>query len=280
MTNTSLNTPENQEMPFVQHLIELRERLLKTILAVVIIMLVLMPFANDLFTLLAQPLLRSLTDNTKMIAVAPASPFFTPLKLTMVLSIFLGMPVILYQFWAFVAPGLYKHEKRIAIPLLVASVILFYVGMLFAYYVVFPLVFAFMVGTTPEGAVMMPDISLYLDFILTIFFAFGVAFQVPVVTVVFVWMEVITPEWLASKRRHIIVAAFIVGMVLTPPDVLSQTLLAIPMWLLFEVGLVFSRFIKKPKVQGEPTGETPSYPLAPVTKMDTQVARTPGGEEK
>jgi sec-independent protein translocase protein TatC len=190
------------------------------------------------------------------------------------------MPVILYQFWAFVAPGLYKHEKRIAFPLVVASVILFYVGMLFAYYVVFPLVFAFMVSTTPEGAVMMPDISLYLDFILTIFFAFGVAFQVPVITVVFVWMEVITPEWLASKRRHIIVAAFVVGMVLTPPDVLSQTLLAIPMWLLFEVGLVFSRFIKKPKVQGEPKGETSTYPLAPVTEMDTRVARTQSKDEK
>ncbi len=245
------NHANDNEMPFIQHLLELRERLLKMVLAVVVILLVLMPFANDLFTFLAKPLLRFLPAGVELIAVDPASPFFTPLKLTAVLSIFLAMPVILYHFWTFVAPGLYQHEKQLTLPLLIVSVLLFYIGALFAYYIVLPLVFGFMVSTTPEGTTMMPDISKYLDFVLALFFAFGIAFQVPVITVVLVWMDIITPEWLVEKRRHIIVLAFIVGMVLTPPDVISQFLLAVPMWLLFEVGLVFARFLKTKKVAYE-----------------------------
>jgi sec-independent protein translocase protein TatC len=233
------------EMPFVQHLIELRDRLLRIVLAVLLVLLVLMPFAQELFTLFSQPLQNLLLESTgKMIAVGPVSPFFTPFKLTLVLSIFAAMPYILYHFWAFVAPGLYQHEKSIIFPLLVSSTFLFYFGIAFAHYVVLPLVFGFMIYITPPGVDMMTDISLYLDFVLKLFFAFGLAFQVPIVTVVLIWMEMVTPESLAQKRAYIIVAAFIIGMLMTPPDIISQTLLAVPIWLLFEVGLFLGRIMQ------------------------------------
>lgn len=241
----------DKEMPFIQHLLELRDRLLRIVLTVSVILLLLMPFTNTLFTTLAEPLLHFLPEGTQMIAIEVASPFFTPFKLVLVLSIFVAMPMILYHAWAFVAPGLYQHEQKIVLPLLVASIMLFYLGMAFAYYVVFPLVFHFMVNTTPEGVAMMTDISRYLDFVLKIFFAFGAAFQVPVATVILVWMDLVTPAALATKRPHIIVGAFVIGMLLTPPDVISQTLLALPMWLLFEVGLIFSRLAYAKKARKE-----------------------------
>jgi sec-independent protein translocase protein TatC len=254
--------PPPFEQPFVQHLVELRDRMLRVVLAVVLIFLALFSFANDLYTFLAEPLLRHLPAGASMIATEVASPFLTPFKLTLVLSVFIAVPFILYQAWAFIAPGLYASERRLVYPLLLSSTVLFYAGMAFAYFVVFPLVFGFLTGTAPEGVAVMTDISRYLDFVLTMFFAFGVAFEVPIATILVVWAGVTTPEMLASKRPYIIVAAFVIGMLLTPPDVISQTLLAIPMWLLFEAGLVFSRgYVKKPAQENE--GEENSIAAAP-----------------
>ena len=229
------------EMTFVEHLVELRDRLLRIVLSVLCFLIVLFPFANDLYAILAEPLLRHLPEGTSMIATQVASPFLTPFKLSIVLSIFLAMPIILYQVWAFVAPGLYKHERRLVLPLMVTSSILFYLGMAFAYFVVFPLMFAFFQAVAPEGVAIMTDITAYLDFVLKIFFAFGIAFEVPIATILLVWTGFTTPASLAAKRPYIIVGAFVLGMMLTPPDIISQTLLALPMWLLFELGVVFSK---------------------------------------
>ncbi|OQW94432.1 MAG: twin arginine-targeting protein translocase TatC [Beggiatoa sp. IS2] len=237
------------QMPFIEHLLELRSRLLKVILAIFIVLFALMPFSKELFTLVAEPLMRFMPENTQMIAIDPAAPFLTPFKLTFMVAVFITIPIALYHFWAFVAPGLYKHEKALIMPLLVSSVLLFYLGMIFAYYVVFPLIFGFMVSVTPIGVAMMTDISRYLDFTLTVFFAFGAAFEVPIVVIVLVWTGLVTPEYLTEKRPYIIVAAFIIGMLLTPPDVISQTLLAVPMWLLFEAGLFFSRWLITKKTE-------------------------------
>ncbi len=229
------------EMTFVEHLVELRDRLLRVVLAVLVFLVVLFQFANDLYAVLAEPLLRHLPEGTSMIATQVASPFLTPFKLTLVLSIFLAMPVVLYQVWAFVAPGLYKHERRLVFPLMVTSSVLFYLGMAFAYFVVFPLMFAFFQAVAPEGVAIMTDITAYLDFVLKIFFAFGLAFEVPVATILLVWTGFTTPAALTAKRPYIIVGAFVLGMMLTPPDIISQTLLALPMWLLFELGILFSK---------------------------------------
>ena len=229
------------EMTFVEHLVELRDRLLRVVLAVLCFLVVLFPFANDLYAILAEPLLRHLPDGTSMIATQVASPFLTPFKLTIVLSIFLAMPVVLYQVWSFVAPGLYKHERRLVFPLLITSSILFYLGMAFAYFVVFPLMFAFFQAVAPEGVAIMTDITAYLDFVLKILVAFGLAFEVPIATILLVWTGFTTPAALVAKRPYIIVGAFVLGMMLTPPDIISQTLLALPMWVLFELGVLFSK---------------------------------------
>ncbi|NOX08623.1 MAG: twin-arginine translocase subunit TatC [Gammaproteobacteria bacterium] len=229
------------EQPFMSHLMEMRDRLLRVVMAILIVFILLMPFANDLYTLLAGPLMAQLPEGSQMIAIDVASPFLIPFKLALVLSIFITIPYLLSQFWGFIAPGLYTHEKRLALPLLVSSSLLFYLGAAFAYFVVFPLVFGFLTTATPEGVSMMTDIGRYLDFVLTLFFAFGAAFEVPVVTFVLVWMGMTTPDALVEKRPYIIVGAFVLGMFLTPPDVISQTLLALPMWLLFELGVWFSR---------------------------------------
>lgn len=234
-----------QDQTFVSHLIELRDRLLRAVVAVLVVFLALFAFANDLYTFLAEPLLRHMPEGTSMIATEVASPFLTPFKLTLVLSVFVAMPFILYQLWAFVAPGLYQNEKKLVMPLLVSSTVLFYMGMAFAYFVVFPLVFGFLTNVAPEGVAVMTDISRYLDFVLKMFFAFGVAFEVPIATILVIWTGLTTAESLASKRPYIIVIAFVVGMLLTPPDVISQTLLALPMWGLFELGLVLSKIYTK-----------------------------------
>jgi sec-independent protein translocase protein TatC len=238
-------------MPFLEHLIELRDRLLRIVLAVTLVFLGVFPFANDLYSLLAKPLLRHLPEGGSMIATEVASPFLTPFKLALVCSVFAAMPVALYQIWAFVAPGLYRSERRLALPLLVLSVALFYLGMVFAYYAVFPLVFGFFTSVAPEGVQVMTDISKYLDFVLKLFFAFGMAFQVPIATIVLVSAGITTPEALAHKRPYIIVAAFVVGMLLTPPDVISQVLLALPMWVLFELGILLSKLVLKARTQRE-----------------------------
>ena len=186
-----------------------------------------------------------------MVATKTTAPFLTPFKLALVTSIFIGMPFLLYQAWGFIAPGLYKHEKRLAFPLLFSSIALFYAGMAFAYYVVFPIIFTFLTAMAPEGVTVLPDISDYLDLVLKLFFAFGVAFEVPIATIILVVIGWTTPDKLVEKRAYIIVGAFVVGMLLTPPDIVSQVMLAIPMWLLFEIGVLFSRMILKMRKQRE-----------------------------
>lgn len=261
MTNTSSPNTDNQaakdessseaseavveqQQPLMQHLIELRDRILRSVLVVLVIFLGLYYFANDFYLIISEPLRVYLPEGTSMIATDVASPFLTPFKLTLVMALFLAMPFILFQFWRFVAPALYKHEKQLAIPLLVSSVFLFYLGVLFAYYVVFPLVFGFFTSAGPEGVTVMTDISKYLDFVLKLFFAFGLAFEIPIATVILVATGASTSESLGRKRPYIVVGCFVIGMLLTPPDVISQTLLAIPMWLLFEIGVFFSRMVE------------------------------------
>jgi len=234
------------EMTFVEHLVELRNRLVRALAVIVVALLCLFPFANDFYAVLAEPLLAHMPEGGSMIATQVASPFLTPFKLALVLAIFISMPMILYQVWAFVAPGLYRNEQRLVYPLMISSSILFYMGVAFAYYVVFPLMFAFFQAVAPEGVEIMTDISSYLDFVLKIFFAFGLAFEVPIATIVLVWSGVTTPEALVAKRAYVVVGAFVLGMLLTPPDFISQTLLALPMWCLFELGVVFSRIYIKP----------------------------------
>ncbi len=239
------------EQPFMSHLIELRDRILRIVVVVIAIFMVLFFFANDLYHIVSAPLLAQLPEGSTMIATGVAAPFLTPFKLSLVTSIFIAIPFIFYQFWSFVAPGLYRHEKRLALPLLVSSIFLFYAGIVFSFYVVFPLMFAFFTATTPEGVSMMTDISQYLDFVLKMFFAFGLAFEVPIVTIVLTITGVTNADKLAEKRPYIIVGSFVVGMLLTPPDIISQTLLAIPIWLLFELGVIFSRMIGNKKAERE-----------------------------
>ncbi len=232
----------------MSHLFELRDRVVRMLIAVLAIFLSLFYWANEIYSYLAAPLTRHLPEGSTMIAIDVASPFLTPFKLVLMLSVFLAMPVILYQFWAFVAPGLYKNEKRIAGPLLVSSILLFYAGMAFAYYVVFPLVFGFFTSVGPEMVSISTDIGRYLDFVLALFFGFGIAFEVPIATIILVAIGFTTPAKLAEKRPYIIVGAFIFGMFLTPPDVISQVLLAIPIWILFEAGVIASRIIFKDRL--------------------------------
>jgi sec-independent protein translocase protein TatC len=240
---------ETGEGSFLSHLIELRDRLLKAVLSIGVVFAALVYFANDIYHLVALPLLRALPQGTTLIATGVASPFFTPIKLTFWLSLFLAIPFVLYQIWAFVAPGLYRHERKMVFPLLLSSTLLFYAGMAFAYFVVFPIAFPFFIGSAPQGVQSMPDISAYLDIVLSMFFAFGVAFEVPVALVLMVAIGVVDPNSLAKKRPYIVVWAFVIAMVLTPPDPLSQTLLAVPMLVLFEVGLLIGRWIKRKKTE-------------------------------
>ena len=239
------------ERPFLSHLVELRDRLLRVLLVVGIVLVALLPFANTLYTLLATPLLDSLPEGHSMVAIDVASPFLAPFKLTLLLALTITVPYTLYQVWAFAAPGLYGHEKRLAGPVLLSSVVLFYLGMVFAYFVVFPLAFGFFVSTAPEGVAVMTDINRFLDFVVKLFLAFGVAFEVPIVTVAMVSLGVTTPKRLREIRPYVIVGAFVIGMLLTPPDVISQTLLAIPVWLLYEAGILFSKMVAS-KQDGTP----------------------------
>jgi sec-independent protein translocase protein TatC len=241
---------DNQQT-LISHLIELRDRLLRAVLAVLIVAACLLPFSNDLYHFLAEPLLQHLPDSSTMIATEVASPFLTPFKLTLSVAIMIAVPILLYQLWAFVAPGLYDNEKRIAFPLLFASTVLFFLGVIFAYFVVFPLIFAFLTQAAPEGVAVMTDISSYLDFVLKLFFAFGLAFEVPIATLLLIWSGASTVQSLSDKRPYIIVGAFVIGMLLTPPDIISQTLLALPVWLLFELGLFCARFLPKKALEEE-----------------------------
>ena len=244
--------PEEQkgsekEQSLMDHLIELRDRLLHMVLAILIVFVCLFAFSEDIFTVAAQPLLNLMPEGTSMIATGVTSPFLVPFKLVLLLSVLLTIPYLLHQIWAFIAPGLYRHEKRLATPILISSVILFYCGIAFAYFVIFPILFGFFIGIAPEGVAVMTDIGQYLDFIIAIFLAFGIAFEVPVATFLLIAAGVTTADKLADKRPYIIIGAFVVGMLLTPPDVISQSLLAIPIWLLFELGLIASRLFLKEK---------------------------------
>jgi sec-independent protein translocase protein TatC len=235
----------DQEMPLVSHLTELRTRLLRVVAAVFLLFAGLFYFSQDIYSLVAAPLRAYLPEGATMIATGVASPFLTPFKLTLMVALFLAIPIILHQIWGFIAPGLYKNEKRIAVPLLISSILLFYAGMAFAYFVVFPIMFGFFASVTPEGVAMMTDIGQYLDFVLTLFFAFGVAFEIPIATFLLIWVGIVDVATLRKSRAYVIVGCFAVGMVLTPPDVFSQTLLAVPMWLLFEAGLLCGSLVKR-----------------------------------
>ncbi len=226
--------------PLVSHLIELRERIMKSLLAVCLIFLGLFYFANDIYQLLAVPLQAQLPEGSTMIATGIVSPFLAPFKLTLVVSLFLSMPIILYQVWSFIAPGLYKHEKRLALPLLFLSVVLFYLGIAFAYFVVFPLVMGFLMNVGPGGVQVMPDINEYLAIALKLFFAFGLAFEIPVATILLVWSGAVSLDSIKGKRAYVLIGCFVLGMLLTPPDVVSQIMLAVPMYALFELGILFS----------------------------------------
>ncbi|GAA0358381.1 twin-arginine translocase subunit TatC [Bowmanella denitrificans] len=228
------------------HLVELRSRILKALLAVLLVFISLAYFAQDLYHLLATPLLSVMPKGAQMIATDVASPFFAPFKLTMVLSFFIAIPVVLYQVWGFVAPGLYRNEKKLIAPLLVCSTLLFYGGIAFAYYVVFPLAFAFFTSVAPEGVTISTDINSYLDFVLKLFFAFGLSFQIPVAIILMCWTGMTSPAQLKEKRPYVVVGVFVIGMLLTPPDVISQTLLAVPMWLLFELGVLAGAIYYRP----------------------------------
>ncbi|SQH78447.1 TatABCE protein translocation system subunit [Shewanella benthica] len=235
----------SQQQPLISHLLELRTRLLHAIGSVLFIFACLAYWSNDIYHFMAMPLMQALPESSSMIATDVAAPFFVPFKLTLVLSFFIAIPYVLYQIWSFIAPGLYKHEKRLMMPLLTSSTLLFYLGIAFSYYFVFPVVFGFFASAAPEGVQVATDISSYLSFVLKLFFAFGLAFEIPIAVVLLCWAGVTTPDELKSKRPYIVVGAFVFGMLLTPPDIISQTMLAVPMLILFEVGLIAARFYSK-----------------------------------
>jgi sec-independent protein translocase protein TatC len=250
--HTANNAKEEKEQGFIAHLLELRDRLLRMVLVIAIVFIILFPFAQDLYNWLSDPLVSQLPEGQRLIAIGVASPFLIPYKLALLAAFLIALPVVFYQLWAFIAPALYKHEKRLVIPLLASSVALFYIGMAFAFYVVLPLMFSILPSFAPTNVDVTPDIAQYLDFVMMIFVAFGFGFEMPIATILLVSTGIVTAKELGKKRPYVIVGAFIVGMFLTPPDVLSQLLLAIPMWLLFELGLVLSRLFKQQiKVAGE-----------------------------
>ena len=232
-----------EKMPIVEHLVELRSALLRSVIAIVVFFLVLFPFADDIYTFIAAPIVQAI-PGSNLIAIGVISPFLTPLKMSLFLAIYIAMPYLLYQLWSFTAPALYRHEKKLIMPLVISSTILFYIGLLFSFYIVFPVIFTFLSSVGPESVDFAPDIQYYLDFILKVSFAFGVAFEVPIATILLIMFGATTAERLKKNRAYIIIGSFALGMILTPPDVISQILIAIPIWLLFEVGLFFAPFFK------------------------------------
>ena len=257
MTDSSSRPDTDAEQPLIAHLAELRNRLLRSLACVFVVFLGLSVFANDIYAMIAGPLLAQLPEESSMIATEVAAPFLVPFKLTFFAAVFVSVPYLLYQAWAFVAPGLYQNERRLVLPLISSSVILFYLGNAFAFFIVFPLLFAFLTSSAPVGVTVMTDIGHYLNFILKMFFAFGLAFEVPIVIILLVWTGIASVESLAKKRPYIIVGAFTAGMLLTPPDIISQVLLAVPVWLLFELGLILGRFVKQ---RGEATEDNAADP--------------------
>ena len=240
-----MTTSETPELSLIDHLIELRNRLVKCVVAVLVLFLGLFYFANDIYTYVAQPMIAALPENTSMIAVDPTAPFFTPFKLTFYVAVVLAAPYVLYQLWSFIAPGLYQNEKQVAIPLFISSVVLFYAGIAFARYVLFGIVFRFFIAMAPADIQVAPDISSFLSFALTIFFAFGLAFEIPIAVFLCIWAGLAEPATLASKRPYVVVGCFVIAMLLTPPDPFTQSMLALPMWALFELGIFAGRLIRK-----------------------------------
>ncbi|WP_069383256.1 twin-arginine translocase subunit TatC [Halomonas caseinilytica] len=240
-----MSQQEQKHAPLIEHLIELRSRLMRAVVVILVIFLGLYAFANDIYTFVATPLMALLPEGSQMIATEVASPFLAPFKLTLMVAVFIAVPFVLHQAWAFIAPGLYDNEKKLALPLLASSIALFYAGAAFAYYVVFPLLFQFFTQAGPENVAVMTDIQQYLNFVLKLFFAFGVAFEIPIATFLLILSGATTVESLSRKRPYVVLGCFVIGMLLTPPDVVSQSLLAIPMYLLYEVGLLFGRLIKR-----------------------------------
>lgn len=255
---------QDTPMPLIEHLIELRRRLLVSVCTILVIFLGLMYFSNDIYLIVSKPIRDQLPAGTSMIATNVTDTFFAPFKLTAVVALFLSMPVLLHQVWKFVSPGLYSHEKKVAVPILVSSVVLFYAGIAFAHFVVFPMIMAFFVQTGPTSIMVTPDISQYLTIALTLFFSFGAAFEIPVAIVLLVLSGVTTTASLREMRRYVIVMCFVVGMLLTPPDPISQTLLAVPMYLLFEGGLLFGRMVEKKPVSesDKPGSDDKQLPMA------------------
>ena len=262
------------EESFISHLIEMRDRLLRAVIAVVLIFICLFPWAKDIYGLLAQPLLAALPKGGQMIATEITTPFFVPMKVTLMAAFLLALPWVFYQAWAFVAPGLYQHEKRIGVPLVIASVILFVTGMAFAYFLVFPLVFHFIVSVTPTGVAVMTDIGKYLDFVLTMFMAFGITFQVPIAVVLLVKMGMVSVAKLREIRPYVIVGAFVIGAIFTPPDVVSQFMLATPLWVLYELGIIVAALLSKPKAEAEAEAQSGSdYVPMSESDMDAEFNR-------
>ncbi|MFO1302822.1 MAG: twin-arginine translocase subunit TatC [Burkholderiales bacterium] len=248
---TDATPPGGEQETFLSHLIELRTRLMRSIIAVAIVLVCLFPFAKDIYALLAAPLLRTLPKGATMIATDVTGTFLVPLKVTLMASFLVALPYVLWQAWAFVAPGLYQHEKRLALPVIVSSFLFFLIGMAFAYFFVFPVMFSFFANYTPAGVQMMTDIDKYLSFVLAMFLAFGLTFEVPVIVIVLVRLRVVSLEKLRAIRSYVIVGAFVVGAIFTPPDVLSQLMLAVPLWLLYELGLLMARFVSVPQAEGD-----------------------------
>jgi len=247
-----------QEMTFVQHLVELRDKLLHSVIAILIIFVPLFFFKDDIYTFIAAPIMDVLPEGSNIIAIGVISPFLTPLKMALIFAVYLAMPYLLYQIWSFIAPALYKHEKQMIVPLIVSSTILFYAGILFSFYVVFPVIFGFLSIVGPSIVDFTPDIQYYLDFVLKVSFAFGIAFEVPIATILLIMFNITTVEKLKNNRPYVIIGAFILGMLLTPPDIISQVLIAIPMWLLFEAGLIFAPMFKRKEVTNDDSPTEPS----------------------
>ena len=259
---------KKEEMTFVQHLIELRDKLLHSVIAIFIVFLGIFPFANEVYSFIAAPIINVLPADTNIIAIGVISPFLTPLKMSLIFAVYLAMPYLLYQIWSFIAPALYKHERQMIIPLIVSSTILFYAGILFSFYVVFPVIFGFLSSIGPSIVDFTPDIQYYLDFVLKVSFAFGIAFEVPIATILLIMFGITTVEKLKNNRPYVIIGAFILGMLLTPPDIISQVLIAIPMWLLFEAGLIFAPMFKR-KSPTEPINDNdPTKPSKDSQKND------------
>jgi len=234
-----------QDMTFIQHLVELRDKLLHSVIAILLVFAGIFPFANEVYSFIAAPILNVLPSDSNIIAIGVISPFLTPLKMALIFSVYATMPFLLYQVWSFIAPALYKHEKQMILPLVISSTILFYAGLLFSFYIVFPVIFGFLSSIGPSIVDFTPDIQYYLDFVLKVSFAFGVAFEVPIATILLIIFGVTTVEKLKKNRPYIVIGAFVLGMLLTPPDIISQTLIAVPMWLLFEAGLIFAPMFKR-----------------------------------